>query len=468
MNIAFLVSANKTIIFEKVARLLKNDGYSSFWITPSRRWNDWLILNGVASENILDLTKSVSGIDNSDLTEDEVDSISLIEKSTGVAFNDLLLMDRVLREKGSNFSLRYMLTCFTEISNFLVRNRVQNVFSEQTWNFEIITTVACNILKINSYYPDGVKVPDGEDIGRFAFFNGYLRRELPKGVSYNSHAGKVVVKFLDDYRNAKSGTTYLKSYAYKPSFKLNWFHKIYNHVYYYIVDSFDYTRRPLFSLIKYRLLQLVNFYKIKYFFSFEDKKFISDKYVLIALHKQPDSAVDVAAASYLNQIEAIITFCRKVPIEYDIVIKDHAHALGLNSLSVYRELNKIKNVRIVNPSENLLGLIDKAELVFSIAGTASLEAAVMGKRSITAVKTFFSPVLMRETFDPYTITTQDIRNIMEDAPPSNSLLIEYLKVVFNKCPTGMVLDPKKDPIYGSEKNINSIYKGFYTLLSASK
>ena len=49
----------------------------------------------------------------------------------------------------------------------------------------------------------------------------------------------------------------------------------------------------------------------------------SKNYVLIALHKQPDSSVDVASSAFLNQLEAIKTLVRKIPMTHDVVIKDH-------------------------------------------------------------------------------------------------------------------------------------------------
>jgi len=196
-NIVFLVSANKTVIFKEVAKKLENDGYSSYWITPSQKWNKWLLDQGIAQSRILNLPDKVSVSNKGRLSSGEIERISRIENAANVSFSDLYFMDRVLRKKDYHYSFRYMLTCFDEISNFIKDNDVKSVFSEQTWNFEIITSIACNSIGINSYYIDGVKVPDGKDVGRFAFFQGSLLDKLPQSIKADKENFEFAEKIID-------------------------------------------------------------------------------------------------------------------------------------------------------------------------------------------------------------------------------------------------------------------------------
>jgi hypothetical protein len=465
INIAFLVSANKTIIFEEVSKRLKMDGYNTYWISPSQNWTKWLISNNILAECILNLPEKVINISSAVLSKDELKKISHIEVTNKISFRDIYLMDRVLREKNSNYSLRYMLRCFNEVSNFLIDNRVICLFSEQTWNFEIISTLACNSIGINSYYVDGVKVPDGGDLGRFTFYLGYNQGSLAlneKPITSNFEFAK---KFLIDYRKKRQGTVYLKTHFNPPALKMDWPKKFVKHLVYLFNDKHDLTRRPIISLIEYRLKQLFTFLIVKVSNTFETSKLIPSKYVLIALHKPDDSALDVQSSSYINQIEAIKAFIRKVPIEYKVIIKDHPHALGLNSLSNYRVLRNIPSVIMINPKVDIFTLIDQAELIFTLSGTVSLESALMGKRALTANKKYFSEVMMRESISPYELSSSELRNILAEDLVKDSQLVNYLAKIHANSYKGMVMDPTLSDIYSSKVNRDNVYAGFKKFLS---
>jgi len=464
-NISFLVSANKTIIFKDVADKLESDGYSSYWITPSQNWYKWLLNQGISEDRILNLSDEASDLDKGVLSSAEIDRISTIESEVNLSFRDMYFMDRVLREKDYHYALRYMLKCFDKVSDFAVQNDICKVFSEQTWNFEIITSAVCTTLNIDSYYVDGVKVPDGEGVGRFAFFRGSLLDKMPKSSKPKREDFEFAKKFLEEYRCNKQGTSYLTSFFYKPSIKFSWAGKFFKHLKYLFSDRFDLTRRPLLSLIRYRIIQVFNYSVLSVVRPFSSAKSIKSKrYILIVLHKQPDSAVDVAASNFLNQFEAVKAFARKIPIDYDIVIKDHSHALGLNSLSKYKVLSQIPRVTLVEPKSDIFELIDSAKLVYSLGGTASLEAAIMGRRSLTAVEKFFSDITMRRYLNPYHVTNNELLRILGESPPSDEQVIEYLATVHANSYVGMVLDPTSNSMYGSDENINNIYLGFKSFL----
>jgi hypothetical protein len=464
-NIAFLVTANKTINFYKVSEMLVSNGFDSFWISPSQVWTNWLIKNGVRLEKILNIPEKIPSIDSSKLTKDESQDIAQVEKENQISFRDLYLMDRVLRKKNSNYAYRYMFSCFNEIQMFLIQNNISSIFSEQTWNFEIMATLSGRSIQVDSYYVDSVRVPDGKDKGRFTFYSGYLLDQFPNGSSSADNNFIFANKFLTDYRLNKKGTSYLNAYFSSPSIKLVLLKKFLKHFLLYFKDRHDNTRNSILSLISITLRQLYNIAAIKAFMRFDSIESIKEDYVLIALHKEPDSALDVQSSVYLNQFEAIKAFIRKIPSGYDVVIKDHSHALGLNSLSRYNLLTKLPSVKIVSPRTDIFNLIENAELVFSIGGTVSLEAALMGKRSLTASKKFFSEVLMKESINPYNCSSNEIQDILNSKPPKEEKLINYIAKVHANSYKGMFFDPTKDEIYRSEENINNLYKGFLAFLS---
>ena len=467
-NIAFLVSANKTIIFQKVASGLLHDGYESFWISPSQNWTNWLLKKGVLKKNILNIPEKILNVNSKPLTKDEKNKISIIENSCNISFRDIYLMDRVLRDKNVDYAFSYMLCCYKEILCFLVDNKVISVFSEQTWNFEIITTLACNTLNVDSFYVDSVRVPDGVKFGRFAFFRGYLMDTLPSENKVDKKNLLFAKEFLLQFRNEKKGTSYLNTYFVKPSLSFKLLKKFVMHIQYFYNDKYDITRQSLYFLVIYRLRQFYNILHIRFFMSYYPIKSIRKKYIFIALHKEPDSALDVQSSSFLNQFEAVKAFIRKVPSNYEVIVKDHSHALGLNSNNKYKKLSKLPFVRIVNPMSDTFSLISKASMVFSIGGTVSLEAALMGKRSVTVSKKFFSEILMRDAIDPFCCSTNEVQKILDGSPPTDEKLLNYLAKIHANSFKGLLFDPTSHEIYRSNDNMNNLYVGFKEFLEKHK
>ena len=460
-NIAFLVSANKTIIFEEVAKKLEDDDCFAYWVTPSRYWYKWLLNKGIPSDRILNLPEKVGVLNGRDLSNNEIERISYIENAAKVSFSDMFFMDRILREKSYHYSYRCMLAHYDEISSFLINNKIISVFSEQTWNFEIMTTLACNIIGIESYNVDGVKVPDGEENGRFGFFPGYKKTNISMTNIPVKNDFDFAEKYLKEYRKLKEGTSYIKAHVYKPSFKIDWPKKLIQHIIYAYTDRYDLTRRPLYSLIRLRLKQLVNYMIISFNNPFQSIESISGKFILVALHKQPDSGLDVVSSEFVNQIKA---FVRKMPAEYQIVIKDHSHALGLTSLSAYNNYKNIPSVVLVNPKVDSFTLIENAALVVTICGSMSLESALMGKRSLTFSENSFSEILIRKSVNPYDISSFELRKILSESPPDDEKLINYLAMIHANSYLGMPYDPTKSSIFRSEKNITNISNGFKSFL----
>jgi hypothetical protein len=464
INIAFLVSANKTIVFHNIASRLKNNHYESFWISPSQNWTNWLLKNGVFKKNILNIPEKISNIDSEELTQDQKNKISVIEKEGNISIRDIYLMDRVLRDKNANYALKYMLCCYEEILCFLVDNKVTSVFSEQTWNFEIITTLVCNTLDIDSLYVDSVRVPDGEKFGRFAFFQGFLMDTLSFEKNIDKENILFAEEFLYKFRNEKKGTSYLNNYFVKPSLSFKLLKKLFKHVKFYYTDKYDNTRQSIYFLVIYRVRQLLNLVQIRFLMQYYPIDSIRKKYIFIALHKEPDSALDVQSSNFINQFEAIKAFIRKVPTEYEVIVKDHSHALGLNSLRRYKKLSRLPFVRIVNPMSDTFSLISGASMVFSIGGTVSLEAALMGKRSVTVSKKYFSEVLIRESFDPYSCSTYEVQKMLKEMPPSDEKLINYIAKIHANSFKGLLFDPTAHEIYRSSDNFNNLYLGFKEFL----
>jgi len=460
MNVLFLVSANKTKLFLEISKNLVKKNKAFFWISPSRNWFNFLIKNGVNKDQILCLPDLINIKNKDELTQIELTEISTIEEEIGDSFHNIVLMDRILRKKNNNLSFRIMLQTYKVITDFLQKKSIDVSISEQTWNFELLTNFACNALNIKSFYVDGTKVPDG----RFSFFQGSLLNKIYLNITPKEGDYEFARKFIQQYREEPKPVSYLKSHFASPTLKISLISKLVNHIGLFFKDREDLTRRNIYALIEVTLIKFWNYSVIKFKRNFYIKNIPKD-FILITLHKVPDSAVDVAASKYFNQLEAIRAFIRIVPTKYHILIKDHSHGLGLTSFRSYNELLKGPNVHFVDPDFDFVKLMSKALLVYSISGTSSLEASIMGKKAIISVERFWSEILASEAIDPYTLSSEHLLWILQKPKVKDSYLIEYIAKIYANSYKGLILDPIKSRDAATCKNIQNLSKGFESFLN---
>ena len=462
-KILFLVTANKTNFFIEIEKKLSKS-YDFFWVTPSETWFQKLLDFGIKENRILHLGKRISININSN---EYVNSIKEIEKFSSLTINQIVSMDRVLKEKNIKKSKEIVISNYLAISDFIIQNSIDVIFSEQTWNFEIMATIAAKKNKIKSFHVDGVKVPDGEEFGRFAFFEGFFMDKIYGTVKPKSEDYLFAENFLSFYRNKEPNTAYYKPFNKKVAIKKDWPLKFLRHLYLLIYDRHDFTRRSLISIVVYNLFRLKNYVLYRFHNPFDSiEKLDNKKFIFIALHKQPDSSVYVCASDYIDQLAAIEALIKKIPFGIFIAIKDSPHAIGNNNLSFYKRLKKFENVYVIKPLESTFKLIRNSECVISIGGTVSLESAIAGKRSATAVKKFFSDLCIDE-IDFYTTTSKKITQILSNKPPSDKKIIDYLAMIHANSYKGMFYDPTTSKSFSSDANIANIVKGFESFLNES-
>lgn len=102
-------------------------------------------------------------------------------------------------------------------------------------------------------------------------------------------------------------------------------------------------------------------------------------YVFFPLHMAPESSVDTWAPMYQNQLELAFQLALGVPADHEVVIKLHFSDPDNYSPAQLGRLLSLPRVRIAHPGASARAFIERASLVVGIQGTASLEAALLGK-----------------------------------------------------------------------------------------
>jgi hypothetical protein len=118
-----------------------------------------------------------------------------------------------------------------------------------------------------------------------------------------------------------------------------------------------------------------------------------EPHVLYALHAQPENTIDVYGSLNSNQMAVIELLSRMLPATHKLWVKEHKGGLTDRTLSWYRRIKALPNVRVIDPYEDIYRMIREADLVVTVAGTSAYEAALMGVPAVALSEVFFGPLL---------------------------------------------------------------------------
>ena len=107
-------------------------------------------------------------------------------------------------------------------------------------------------------------------------------------------------------------------------------------------------------------------------------------FIYFPLHQEQERVLLIGAPFYVNQIEIIKNIAKSLPIGYNLCVKDHPamNLRGWRDISEMKEIMKIHNVILLHPETKSEKLIEESELVISIKGSDSIQAAFKKKPSI--------------------------------------------------------------------------------------
>jgi len=109
---------------------------------------------------------------------------------------------------------------------------------------------------------------------------------------------------------------------------------------------------------------------------------LSEKpFVLLLLPKEPEYTVQSLAREFSNVKAIAQQLALALPAGFNLVIKEHSR-IGYRSMSFYTDLLKLPNVLFASARIPGISLIRESRAVATVAGTAAVEAALVGKRAV--------------------------------------------------------------------------------------
>jgi len=113
-------------------------------------------------------------------------------------------------------------------------------------------------------------------------------------------------------------------------------------------------------------------------------------YCTFFLHYQPEYTVEGVGFPVVDQVGLVRTIAQCLPPHMRLIVKEQPWMVGSRPRDLYAKLKQLPNVLIAGQDHNSRHLISTSACVFSISGTAALEALFFGTPSVLFSDVFHS------------------------------------------------------------------------------
>lgn len=452
MNICFVANYSKTYLFHEISKQLhEKHNINVFWIVVNKKLNQFL-LSHYEQNQILYLP---------------IDQVlnNKFEAVGEFKLNELIYGDRVLKFN-QELGNRYLSGIQKPIYDFISINKIKNIFGEITWAHELlILRLVSGKPELNCQYlnPHTVRIPKG----RIAFFKDefqskivvtdeeYLNKEYP---------ANAFIPTKPDYLK-RNDAKLKKQNSVKGRLK-----RLKNFITGENLDKNDITLfrpndpmrtiKPVKEELNKEIYKLVHRVNLNFLL---DKKFI-----LIALHKQPEASIDVIGRYVENQEVNIINVWRQLPNDWYLVVKEHSNAVGDRPYAFYKSLLKYKNIVFVNEKADSYQLLDLSQAVVTISGTIGYEAALMRKKALVFGDVFFDFSYVKKISFQNFKNSQNLIELLRSLPDNNKNDEAIKKLIFFNSYEAIISDPISNPLCMAKENVAKLANLFSKVIYTSR
>ncbi len=168
---------------------------------------------------------------------------------------------------------------------------------------------------------------------------------------------------------------------------------------------FDHYRRPW---LEWR--------NARFFRRFDDEALAGMRYIYIALHKDPEQALNYQAPYWTYQIYTIGLLSSCLPYGYRLLVREHRTNAGRRPPRFYKEMGALPGVVLIDGYDDQFKYLRNADLIVTDNGSIGWEGLLLGRRVITLADTFYDGTgLERRVREPEQLAGTVVE-MLEEAP----------------------------------------------------
>jgi hypothetical protein len=456
MRVLFVALFNIAEVYLAIAKELEagSESIKVYWyVSDSIRYRQ-LLDAGVSNDRILKFYQDGCLLDQNSL-EGRL-TIAELAKAETKGSRTLamdLLGDRFVNDKRDEKVFNQALFQFRGTKEFLELNAIDVVFGEPTNRDVLMIALVCEYLGVRFLFPQDARYPHDH----FFFQQGVSTSRIIKGG--NTNCFKLASDLIDEFNSTPIPP---KSYAVISGrlSPLNLLQKFKNRILRVVTRNDSLVHHSFVKKLKEYSLAIVRTSYLSYFQRYDIVSETDVRYVYYPLHVQPELSIDVLAPYHLNQEKLITDIAISLPSDMKLVIKEHPNFIGQKSIKFFKSLRKLPNVLLIDHNARSFDLIKNAEIVFTVSGTAALEAALLSVPSVTFCDVYFNNISSVHSCHAIEELKEHIRSIQEDFQFSAKKNLEDFKTLLGDFYAGYWTDADSDGDVLDQCNISKLAFAF--------
>jgi hypothetical protein len=455
--------------FQSFGQTLEEGGAEVFWVHITRdAARTHRAISRTPPARILDSTAGFRPDLND--TERFRKELSQLESALNPRIHDIILMDRILRNKSYRFAYCYIHHLQQVLSKFLAENSIALVSSGRDSALQLVSMLVCRKLGIPWVVPTRMRIPQN----MYMFASGHETASIVDIRPSTDEDRAWAEEFLRSFntrpekpaqRQATRTATDILRMAPKHA-----------KIFFSLLRKSardrgnDYSRYTIGRILWLYVRRRVNLLGYKAFPPYSPPG--DQPFCLYALHTQPESSIDVAG-SYFSDQTALITFIsRSLPVGFELYVKIHPTDVGGKSLSFYREIATLPGIRLIGAEVESSKLLPHASIIFTLTGTIGYEAGLIGRPVVAFARNYFNSMPTVHYCDcPRQLPTL-IDSLLNAKPPEDlkERLIMFIAQLKSCSFHGEVNRMHEGRTLNDEdlKSLRQAYDALYVLLAAPK
>jgi hypothetical protein len=464
-RILFMSNWERTETWIAVGAALARRGITPFFCVTRAHHVDLALKAGIPGEHILRLSRQAARrwIDDASVR----DRLARLEKRRGDAFRGFVLMDRFMRSEASEWAERYMLYAFAAIEGFIADNGIALVAGQPDNIPDLLAEAIVKDRGGRYAAPFESRLPGR----RFMLWDGALEKSphvtgpaAPDEVSeaWIEEARAVRDRVRGGARPRQPAEEIIRKVPRASLLRrlvrgFAWRALIVSRS-----DVYMYTLRSELFDLRYHRTPL-NRWRLKLPWNrlFERPR-EGEKFVFYALNYAPEHTLDVEAPNFTNAYETVRQIAMSLPLGVKLYVKEHPVALGIRGPAELRRMRRLPGVRLIDPAVDSHALIRRAELIVSLSGTVSLEAALLGRPSLVMSDIFIANFsTCRRIGAPWQVGAA----LADPAPVADEAAdLRYLAWLLANSHEGTVVEPLVESDSLLEPNVSLVADAFEKLV----
>lgn len=341
--------------------------------------------------------------------------------------------------------------------DIIIYENVSNTFSYVA--LEVAKEVGAKFLGII-----GSRLPGRIELWESEFGVGDLILDKFKGRNFLSEKSLVYAKnYLNNFCSVQPDYMKNNPTFYKSSLLMNIFMKK-SYLLRYVVASIlsiflennNFQSHGVAKDILIRLKRnMIRKIRIYFLSSHFDETKEDDVYYFYPLHYHPESSTSVLAPHYVDEDVVVKNISFSIPAGRVLYVKDHPNAFGYKSLSFYKKIKSLPNVKLINPDFDSKKLIANSVAVITVTSTAGYEAILMGKQAFVLGDVFYLSHQKAVKINSYKHLYDELRKVNFIKFDDYEYNLRYVASYYMSTYNGSVILNRTDDNF--KKSVDSIY-----------